>query len=88
MNATKRKALRAIITKLEALDSLRQEIQEELEEVKDEEDASLNNMPESLQESEQGQTMQEYVDTMYGVIDELDCIDLESLADQLREICG
>lgn len=88
MNATKRKALRAIITKLEELDSLRQEIQEELEAVKDEEEESLNNMPESLQESEQGQTMQEYVDTMYGVIDELDCIDLESLADQLRDICG
>lgn len=87
MNAKRRKSLRAIITKLEELESLRQEIQEQLEEIKEEEQEALDNMPESLQEGERGQQMQEYIDTMDGVVDDLDCMNLEELADQLREIC-
>ena len=86
MNKLRRKALANIITKLEELESLRQEIQEMLEEVKDEEQEAVDNLPESLQESERGQQMQGYIDTMDGVNDELDCMDIDSLADQLREI--
>ena len=86
MNAKRRKALGAIITKLDALEILRQEIQEQLEEIMDEEQDALDNMPESLQEGERGQQMQEYIDTMDGVNDELDCMNIDELADQLREI--
>ena len=86
MNAKRRKALRVIITKLEQLESLRQEIQEQLEEIMDEEQDALDNMPESLQEGERGQQMQEYIDTMDGVNDELDCMNIDELTDQLREI--
>ena len=86
MNAKRRKSLRAIITKLEALESLRQEIRDQLYEVLDEEQEALDNMPESLQEGERGQQMQEYIDAMDGVHDELDCMDIDELADQLREI--
>lgn len=87
MNAKRRKSLQAVITKLEALESLRQEIQEELEEIMEEEQEALDNMPESLQEGERGQQMQEYIYAMDGVVDDLDCIGLDDLADQLREIC-
>lgn len=86
MNAQRRKALRVIITKLEELDSLRQEILERLEEVKGEEQQALDNMPESLQESERGQQMQEYIDSMESTTTELEYIDLEGILDQLREI--
>ncbi|MGN0999725.1 MAG: hypothetical protein ACI4PO_09255 [Faecousia sp.] len=86
MNAKRRKALLVIITKLEELESLRQEIQERLEEIMDEEQEALDNMPESLQEGERGQQMQEYIDTMDGVNDELDCMKIDELTDQLREI--
>ena len=86
MNAQRRKALRVIITKLEELDSLRQEILERLEEVKGEEEEALGNMPESLQESERGQQMQEYIDIMESATTELEYIDLEGMLDQLREI--
>lgn len=86
MNAKRRKALRAVIAKLEELDSLRQEIQERMEEVKNEEQEALENMPESLQESERGQQMQEYIDTMESALCELDYIDLEGVLDNLREI--
>ena len=86
MNAQRRKALRAIITKLEELDSLRQEILERLEKVTGEEQQALDNMPESLQESERGQQMQEYIDSMESATTELEYIDLEGMLDQLREI--
>lgn len=87
MNKIRRNALAGIVAKLEELESLRQEIQEALEEIKEEEQEALDNMPESLQEGERGKQMQEYIDTMDGVVDDLDCMNLEELADQLREIC-
>ena len=79
MNAKRRKSLRVIIAKLEEMESLRQEIQEQLGEIIDEEQEALDNMPESLQESERGQKMQEYIDTMEGVLDDLDILDLDDL---------
>lgn len=86
MNAKRRKALAAVITRLEELDSMREEIREQLYEVIAEEQEALENMPESLQESDRGQQMQEYIDTMENVTGELDLLDIESLIDQLREI--
>lgn len=86
MNAQRRKALRVILTKLEELNSLRQEIQERLDEVTGEEQEALDNMPESLQESERGQQMQEYIDTMESLQYDLDNIDADSMMDQIREI--
>jgi len=86
MNKIRRKAVANIIAKLEELESLRQEIQEMLEEVQDEEQEALDNMPESLQESERGRQMEEYIDTMTGVVGDLECMDLDDLADQLRDI--
>lgn len=86
MNAKRRKALAAVITRLEELDSLREEIRDQLYEVAAEEQEALWNIPDSLQNSERCQQMQEYIDTMENIKDELDLIDIESLTDQLREI--
>lgn len=87
MNKIRRKALRAIITKLEELETIRSAIREELEEIMDEEQEALDNMPESLQESERGQQMQEYIDSISSVMDDLDYIDVESMGQALEEIC-
>lgn len=86
MNAKRRKALQVIIAKLGELENLRSEIAEQLEEIKGEEQDALDNMPYSLQESERGQQMQEYIDAMDGVLVDLDLIDTESLGQQLEEI--
>lgn len=86
MNAKRRKALAAIVTQLEELESLRQEIQERLEEIMEEEQEAFDNLPDSLQGSERGQQMEEYIDTMDGVNDDLDCMNIDELTDQLREI--
>jgi vacuolar-type H+-ATPase subunit E/Vma4 len=86
MNAQRRKELKAIIEKLEQLDALRQEVQEMLEAVRDEETEALENMPEGLQESDRGQQMQEYIDNMDGTVDDLDMMDIQAIIDQLQEI--
>jgi hypothetical protein len=86
MNAVRRKSLRAIITKLEELESLRQEIQEQLEEIMDEEQEALDNMPESLQESERGQQMADNVTNLEYAMDFLDEIDVEEITDLLQTV--
>lgn len=88
MNKVRRKALANIVTMLEKLDELREEIREQLAEIQDEEQEALDNMPESLQESEKGEQMQEYIDAMENVTGELDLLDIEDLVDQLQEIIG
>ncbi len=88
MNKIRRKELANIVTMLEELDSLREQIRERLADVLDEEQEALDNLPESLQESERGEQMQAYIDTMENVTGELDLLDIEDLADQLRDICG
>ena len=87
MNAQRRKVLKTIVGRLEDMEIRRQLIIEELYEVLAGEQEALGNMPESLQEGERGQQMQEYIDAMEGVHDELDELDLNDLMDQLREIC-
>lgn len=87
MNKIRRKELASIVAKLEALDALRLEIKDELEAVMDEEQEALDNLPESLQESERGEQMQEYLDAMESALGDLEEIDIESISDQLRDIC-
>lgn len=88
MNRERRKELAAIIKKLEELDALREEIREQLETVMSEEQEALDNMPESFQDSERGQQMQEYIDTMESAMYDLENFDAEGIMDQLQEICG
>jgi len=86
MNKARRKELANIVAKLEELDALREQIREQLAAVRDDEQEAFDNMPESLQESERGEQMQEYIDTMENITGELDLIDVESLKEQLQEI--
>ena len=86
MNKLKRKSLAEIVSKLEELDSLREEIKEMLQGVIDEEQEDLDNLPESLQYSEKGETMQEYIDSMQGVYDDLDSLDVSDWCDILSDI--
>lgn len=86
MNAQRRKALRAIITKLGELESQRQEIQEELEEVLSQEQGALDNMPESLQESERGQQIADNVENLGYAVDFLQALDVEEITDQLQTV--
>ena len=57
MNNTRRKRIDAVIAKLD-------EPSEELEALKEEEEEAYDNLPESLQESERGEVMQEAIDNL------------------------
>lgn len=86
MNSQRRKALRAIITKLEELESQRQEIQEALEEVLSQEQEALDSLPESLREGERGQQIADNVENLGYAVDFLQALDVEEITDQIREV--
>jgi len=67
MNKARRKWLEDIIGKLEVQKM-------EIESVRDEEQEMLDCMPESLQESERGQTMSENIDELDSAASDLDDI--------------
>ena len=67
MNKARRKKIQ------HALDLL-QQATEILAEVNDEEDEAFNNLPESIQESERGAQMEEYMETIDDAINEVDDI--------------
>lgn len=52
-----------------------------IEEIKDEEDTAYENMPESLQESERGEHLQENVDALESIYDEI-----ETQVSELEEV--
>lgn len=57
MNKTRRKQIEKLIEKV-------REIQQEFEDLKCEEEDALSNLPESLQDSEKGEKMQEWIDAL------------------------
>ncbi|MGN1155841.1 MAG: hypothetical protein ACI4TK_06665 [Agathobacter sp.] len=57
MNAKRRKRISEIIEQLEGLST-------EIEEVMNEEQEALDNLPESLQYSERGEQMEEYISSL------------------------
>lgn len=71
MNEKRRKALRDIGARLAA-------IKEDLDLVKSEEETALGNLPDSLQDSSRGTTMQDAIDAMEGAD-----TDIESAIDAL-----
>lgn len=77
MNQARRKRLAAvnmeeIKTLIETLRGKLDDAKVEIEAVKDEEDEAFNNLPESLQQGEQGQKMEEIVNTLDEIISNFD----------------
>ena len=74
MNKQRRAALDAILSQLETQrDALRT--------ITDEEQEAFDNMPQSLQEAEKGQTMESGIDSMEDAIN-----NLQEVADLLRDV--
>ena len=65
MNKNRRKQLERIVEQLENL-------RDDLEMLKYEEQECFDNLPDSLQESEKGEMMQEYADDLEAAYDDLD----------------
>ena len=86
MNRERRKSLKVILGQMEELTSYIEEVKEALQEVIDEEEEALGNLPENIQESERGEQMQGYIDAMEEVVEALDELDMDDLHEKIEEI--
>lgn len=86
MNKKRRDELRSVITALETLRDRIDDIRMDIEAIQGEEEEALSNLPESLQESEQGQKMQDAIDNLSYLADDLDGIDIDAFTETIQEI--
>lgn len=66
-------------------DSTPEEIRDEIENIMDEQQERLDNMPEGLQEGDVGCMLQERIDACEAAMDELDNIDIDSIKSEALE---
>ncbi|AXH69003.1 hypothetical protein SCHNAPSIDEE_53 [Microbacterium phage Schnapsidee] len=83
MNAGRRKEIQALISKLEDLKTLKDEIESGLETVRDEEQEYYDNMPEGLQQSDRGYKAEEAASNLTEALGQLQDIDLDELTSYL-----
>ena len=90
MNNQRRKQLAGAIEKLEQAVALIEETKETVEFVNEEEQEAYDNMPESLQESERGQTIQENIDKLEDVIFNIESYiyEINDSVESLMDILG
>lgn len=86
MNRSRRRNLKLILGQIEELTTIIYEVKEALQETIDEKKESLLNLPENLQESEQAEKMQKYIETIEEVINDLDELDMEDIYTKIEEI--
>ena len=61
-----------------------QAAQEIIQEVRDGEESARENLPESLQDGERGQAMQEAIDALDSALSEIEGVDLSEISSQLE----
>lgn len=88
MNKARRASLKLTLSKIETLTAYIEEIKEDLQGVLDEEEEAYENLPESIQGSERGEQMQEYIEALEGAIDSLDEFDADELYSTIEEVAS
>ena len=81
MNKERRKRLERLIAQLDIIREEIEEVRDEIFYIQEEEQESYDNMPESIQESDKGCTMQENIDEL----EEAYQIDLEDSIYEMQE---
>lgn len=86
MNNTRRKLIKDIITALQGIDL--EGPKSDVENVKDEEQEAFDNLPESLQQGDRGQAMEQAIGTLEDALSELEtaCSAVEDAIAKLEEI--
>ena len=88
MNDSRRKAIRkAIDAYLEKVSAAKEELTEALTDIREAEEESSDNLPESLQYGERGDAMQDAINALDDVISELDQDD-EEIFSEVYDTCG
>jgi hypothetical protein len=83
MNAQRRKRIQDILEMINKLDELKQDIYYAIEEVRDEEQEALDNLPDSLRYSAKGDDMEARVDALDRAMSDIE--DVEFPTDALEE---
>lgn len=79
MNDLRRKELKNIVKQANKLATLLDEMINDLENIRDEEQGSFDNMPMSLQDSDRGQTSQDAITELENALSMLQDLDCETL---------
>ena len=89
MNAKRRNAIDSVINELiEKFEEIKAEAIDQLSEIRDEEQEAYDNLPESLQESEKGENMQNCIDALEYFMSDLENMEIDGTDDLLEEIGG
>ena len=89
MNAKRRNSINSIINDLiDKFEEIKAEAIDQLSEIRDEEQEAYDNIPESLQESERGENMQNCIDALEYFMSDLENMEIEGTDDLLEEIGG
>ena len=79
MNEKRRNAIESIINELiERFEEIKAEAIDQLSEIRDEEQEAYDNLPESLQESERGENMQNCIDALEEFMSDLEYMDIDT----------
>ena len=85
MNKQRRAVLSKKVAELNTLMSQLEDIKDSVDTIREEEDECYWNLPDSLQESEKGEIMQENVDSLDSVVSNLDDI-INQIDDNIGEL--
>lgn len=85
MNKDRRKEIQNLISRMAELESLRDELKEAIEAVRDEEQEYYDNMPEGLQGSDRGYAAEEAISNLEDAINQLEDLDPSSIQSSLEE---
>lgn len=91
MNAQRRKTIDGIITRLNKIKDEMNDIRLDIYSVKEEEEECFGNLPESMQDGEKAETMQDAMDALdsaYDAVMDDQCVDLEEAVSQLENAKG
>ncbi|AYF72204.1 hypothetical protein L4O78_006351 [Pseudomonas aeruginosa] len=84
MNKERRKRIEEASAKIAEAEAALQAAQEIIQEVRDGEESARENLPESLQDGERGQAMQEAIDALDSALSEIEGVDLSEISSQLE----
>jgi hypothetical protein len=84
MNNTRRKEIARVVAILQEVGPMIAEARDIVESVKDEEEEAHQSLPESLQDGERGQTMQEAIDALDEAHSALDEFDIDAITQSLE----
>lgn len=85
MNANRRRAIEECIAKINDAEYIIGEMRDVIESIRDDEEEAHDNLPESLQDSEKGEAMQEAIGNLESALDSIEGLDFDDIIGALQD---